>query len=48
VGALKSSPPKETAEMLKLSVPAVKSRLHRARVFVRRELAGYFRDQTKP
>lgn len=37
----------ETAEMLKLSVPAVKSRLHRARVFVRRELAGYFQDQSK-
>lgn len=37
----------ETAEMLKLSVPAVKSRLHRARVFVRRELAGYFEDQPK-
>ncbi len=37
----------ETAEMLKLSVPAVKSRLHRARVFVRRELAEYFRDQVK-
>jgi RNA polymerase sigma-70 factor (ECF subfamily) len=37
----------ETAEMLKLSVPAVKSRLHRARVFVRRELAGYFKDQPK-
>ena len=34
----------ETAEALKLTVPAVKSRLHRARVFVRRELAGYFRD----
>jgi RNA polymerase sigma-70 factor (ECF subfamily) len=32
----------EAADMLKLSVPAVKSRLHRARVFVRRELAGYF------
>ncbi|MBI4842561.1 MAG: sigma-70 family RNA polymerase sigma factor [candidate division NC10 bacterium] len=38
----------ETAEMLKLSVPAVKSRLHRARVFVRRELAGYFQDKPKP
>ncbi len=37
----------ETAEMLKLSVPAVKSRLHRARVFVRRELAGYFQDQRR-
>jgi RNA polymerase sigma-70 factor (ECF subfamily) len=38
----------ETAEMLKLSVPAVKSRLHRARVFVRQELAGYFQDKAKP
>ncbi len=38
----------ETAEMLKLSVPAVKSRLHRARVFVRKELAGYFQDKAKP
>ena len=37
----------ETAGMLKLSVPAVKSRLHRARVFVRRELAGYFQDQAR-
>jgi RNA polymerase sigma-70 factor (ECF subfamily) len=37
----------ETAEMLKLSVPAVKSRLHRARVFVRRELAGYFQDKPR-
>ena len=37
----------ETADMLKLSVPAVKSRLHRARVFVRRELADYFQDQQK-
>ena len=35
----------ETGEMLKLSVPAVKSRLHRARVFVRRELASYFQDK---
>jgi len=32
----------ETAQAVGLSVPAVKSRLHRARVFVRRELAGYF------
>jgi len=37
----------ETAEMLKLSVSAVKSRLHRARVFVRRELADYFREKGK-
>ena len=34
----------EAAEMLKLSVPAVKSRLHRARVFVRKELADYFQE----
>jgi RNA polymerase sigma-70 factor, ECF subfamily len=37
-----------TAEMLALSIPAVKSRLHRARLFVRRELAHYFRDQVSP
>jgi RNA polymerase sigma-70 factor (ECF subfamily) len=36
----------ETAQAVGLSVPAVKSRLHRARVFVRRELAGYFEDKT--
>jgi len=35
----------ETAQMLNLSVPAVKSRLHRARVFVRQELSRYFKDQ---
>ena len=32
----------ETAQILELSVPAVKSRLHRARLFLRRELADYF------
>jgi RNA polymerase sigma-70 factor (ECF subfamily) len=31
----------ETAQTVGLSVAAVKSRLHRARVFVRRELADY-------
>jgi RNA polymerase sigma-70 factor (ECF subfamily) len=36
----------ETAQAVGLSVPAVKSRLHRARVFIRRELAGYFQDGT--
>jgi RNA polymerase sigma-70 factor (ECF subfamily) len=37
----------ETAHAVGLSVAAVKSRLHRARVFVRRELAGYFEGQGK-
>ena len=32
----------ETAEILVVSVPAVKARLHRARLFLRRELAEYF------
>ena len=32
----------ETAKILKLSVPAVKSRLRRARVFLRNELAEFF------
>ncbi len=32
----------ETGQALNLSVPAVKSRLHRARVFLRNELAEYF------
>ena len=32
----------ETAQILELSVPAVKSRLHRARLCLRRELAEYF------
>ena len=29
-------------EILELSIPAVKSRLHRARLFLRKKLAGYF------
>ena len=32
----------ETAKILDLGIPAVKSRLHRARLFLRRELAAYF------
>ena len=36
----------ETAGILELSIPAVKSRLHRARLFLRRELADYFERQT--
>ncbi len=35
----------ETAQAVGLSVAAVKSRLHRARVFVRKELAAYFQDR---
>ena len=32
----------QIAKAMKLSVPAVKSRIHRARVFLRNELASYF------
>lgn len=35
-------PNKETAEILDLTVPAVKSRLHRARRYIRKRLEGYF------
>ncbi len=35
-------PSKETAEILDLTVPAVKSRLHRARLCIRERLADYF------
>ena len=35
----------EVAEMLDLSVPAVKSRLHRARIALRDRLDRYFRDK---
>lgn len=37
----------EVGKSLKLSVPAVKSRLHRARMFLRNELNGYF-NQMEP
>jgi RNA polymerase sigma-70 factor (ECF subfamily) len=37
----------ETAQAVGLSVPAVKSRLHRARVFVRRELTDYLTGSSK-
>lgn len=33
---------KEVSEILKLSIPAVKSRLHRARLFLREEVSKYF------
>jgi RNA polymerase sigma-70 factor (ECF subfamily) len=32
----------QVAEILDMTVPAVKSRLHRARLFLRKKLAGYF------
>jgi RNA polymerase sigma-70 factor, ECF subfamily len=35
----------ETAEILEMGIPAVKSRLHRARLYLRRALAGYFERQ---
>jgi RNA polymerase sigma-70 factor (ECF subfamily) len=35
---------REVAELLSISVPAVKSRLHRARLMLRRTLAGIYRD----
>ncbi len=37
----------ETAEILELSISATKSRLHRARLFLRSELAVYFEKQAK-
>lgn len=38
----------ETAEILDLGIPAVKSRLHRARLYLRRALAAYFERQPEP
>lgn len=35
----------ETAGILDMGIPAVKSRLHRARLYLRRALAGYFDKQ---
>ncbi len=35
----------EAARVLKISVPAVKSRLHRARMFLRDEVSKYFHEQ---
>ena len=37
----------ETAAILDLSIAAVKTRLHRARLFLRSELADYFEKQAK-
>lgn len=38
----------EVAKVLELSVPAVKSRLHRARLLLRKRLAGYFDRRAFP
>jgi len=38
----------ETATILELGVPAVKSRLHRARLYLRRALAEYFERRAEP
>jgi len=35
----------EVAGMLKISLPAVKSRLHRGRMYLRKELSEYFRNR---
>jgi len=37
----------ETAQILGLQVPGVKSRLHRARLAIRKQLHGYYRDGDK-
>jgi RNA polymerase sigma-70 factor (ECF subfamily) len=34
----------ETAKILGMSVPAVKSRLHRARLYLREQLSRYLRE----
>lgn len=36
----------EVSEVTSLSVPAVKSRLHRSRLMLRKKLQGYYRDYT--
>jgi len=37
-------PTEKVCDILKLSVPAVKSRLHRSRLFLRKRLSNYFDD----
>jgi RNA polymerase sigma-70 factor (ECF subfamily) len=36
----------ETGEILNLSIPAVKSRLHRSRIMLRKKLQRYYEDFT--
>jgi RNA polymerase sigma-70 factor (ECF subfamily) len=37
-------PTEKVCDILELSVPAVKSRLHRSRLFLRKRLSNYFDD----
>jgi len=46
LGDVEELPNAEIAEILGLSVAAVKSRLHRARLLMRKALAPYFEEQT--
>jgi RNA polymerase sigma-70 factor (ECF subfamily) len=39
-------PASDVAEILDLSIPAVKSRLHRARMFLRNQLSNYYSGET--
>jgi RNA polymerase sigma-70 factor (ECF subfamily) len=34
----------KVSEVLEITIPAIKSRLHRARLFLRKKLASYFED----
>ncbi len=38
----------KVSEILDLTVPAVKSRLHRGRLFLRKKLSGYFEEYSSP
>lgn len=40
-------PAGQVAEVLDLSIPAVKSRLHRARLFLRNQLSRYFEEEAR-
>lgn len=43
---IENLPANEVAEVLDLSVPAVKSRLHRARLYLRNHLSRYFSEES--
>lgn len=44
---LEGFPAEETAQILEISVSAVKSRLHRARLFMRKSLEDYYEEREK-